>query len=107
VAASSVVELEPGRKGRCSVGVCLAPDMCSDLLGRDRVVTHVHCGRRIIAVDQLESYGGAPGLSNSLIPSPSSTGAMCRSISSISPYSRSCRPIVAEKTSRFLPPAGS
>ena len=29
--ASSVVELEPGRKGSCSVGVCLAPDMCSEL----------------------------------------------------------------------------
>lgn len=51
--------------------------------------------------------GAPPGLSNSRIPSPSSTGAMCRSISSISPSSRSCRPIVAEKTSRFLPSAAS
>ncbi|MET0915427.1 MAG: hypothetical protein ABWY81_04415, partial [Jiangellaceae bacterium] len=52
----SVVELEPLRKGSCSVGVCLAPDMCSDLPGRDRVVSHIRCGRGIIAVEQLESY---------------------------------------------------
>jgi hypothetical protein len=48
VAASSVVELEPLRKGSCSVGVCLALDMCSDLPGRDRVVSHIRCGRGII-----------------------------------------------------------
>jgi hypothetical protein len=34
VAASSVVELEPERKGSCSVGVCMAPDTdCLDHIG--------------------------------------------------------------------------
>src|SRR5579872_2810390 len=39
------------------------------------------------------------------MPWPSRIGAMCRSISSISPCSRSWRPMVGENTSRFLPPA--
>jgi hypothetical protein len=33
-----------------------------DLPGRDRVVPHVHRGRVVIAVEQLESDGGAPGV---------------------------------------------
>lgn len=41
------------------------------------------------------------------MPSPKCTGKMCRSISSMSPRSMSCRPIEGENSSRFLPPAAS
>jgi hypothetical protein len=35
---------------------------CSDLLGRVRVVPHVHRRRGVIAIDQLESDRGAAGV---------------------------------------------
>ena len=48
--------------------------------GQDRLLptteSHLHCGRRLIAVSSWSRIGGVAGLSNSRIPSPSSTGAM-------------------------------
>ena len=51
--------------------------------------------------------GRPPGLSNRHIPSPRRTGARGRSISSSRPRSSSCRPMVGDMTSRFLPSAAA
>jgi hypothetical protein len=48
--------------------------------GQDRLLpttkSHFHCGRGLIAVEQLVSDVGVAGLSSSRIPSSSNTGAL-------------------------------
>ncbi len=61
----------------------------------------------VLAIDQLETDTAAAWVVEQPDPVAEKHGRDVRSISSIRPRSSSCRPIVAEKTSRFLPPAAS